>query len=282
MGRESNERNLSSPHPHQAKDDESYVWTAHSRATGHSVGITREGHVLTWGRSNRLGQLGRPTATKTKIKSSSSSVDATTTKATQPGLAVFEGRTTVRGVRAYAGGSADAGHTAVIDQDGDLWMAGCDRWQQLGLGSSMLGATGYTWKALYQTTFQRNDFVRAYLRELDPTATIRDVAIGGDHTIVLSSNGRDVIAFGKGGEGQLGLHQKCFVSAPMKSKYLSSSERGKISAVCAFDNCSAALSPKGEILSEAGKCHRTQSLLQSLVECRKEARLAGLLSDDSR
>lgn len=44
----------------------------------------------------------------------------------------------------YTGGTKDSGHTALVDEDGGLWMAGCDRWQQLGLGSSFTGAAGYT------------------------------------------------------------------------------------------------------------------------------------------
>mmetsp|Transcript_28650 Transcript_28650/g.41652 ORF Transcript_28650/g.41652 Transcript_28650/m.41652 type:complete len:99 (-) Transcript_28650:140-436(-) len=80
--------------------------------------------------------------------------------------------------------------------------------------------------------------------------TIRDVALGWDHTVVLSSNQRDVYVFGKGGDGQLGLSGKPFVSGPAKSVELSSkntsskhnndssSNSDNTAAVCAIRRCS--------------------------------------------
>jgi len=38
-----------------------------------------------------------------------------------------------------AGGAKDAGHSAAVDINGGVWTWGCDRWQQLGLGSSDTG-----------------------------------------------------------------------------------------------------------------------------------------------
>ena len=56
-----------------------------------------------------------------------------------------------------------------------------------------------------------------FMNETSGTNKIRDVALGGDHTVVLSGNQHDVYTFGKGGEGQLGVMGKPFVSAPVKS-----------------------------------------------------------------
>jgi alpha-tubulin suppressor-like RCC1 family protein len=142
---------------------------------------------------------------------------------------------TVKAAHAYVGGFGSAGHTAILDTEGRLWVCGCDRWQQLGLGSSQSGSSGYTWTGgrLWQEQLQLNTHVVTLLQTLDPSlgslstssATaaittaasdkddqsrryIRDVALGGDHTVILSANKRDVITFGKGAEDQLGLSSK--------------------------------------------------------------------------
>lgn len=77
----------------------------------------------------------------------------------------------VEPVRCYAGGMPDSGHSAVVDSLGQLlWLAGCDRWQQLGLDSPGAGAGGYIWKSgkIPRPTFVGNDFVPSFLRNLDP------------------------------------------------------------------------------------------------------------------
>jgi len=200
----------------------------------------------------------------------------------------------VHAVRAYVGGLPDAGHTALVDAHGRLWVAGCDRWQQLGLGSANGGASGYTWTSgkVFQTAFQQNTFVPDYLRQLEDahskssnatmTSTIiRDIAIGGDHTVALSSNQRDVVTFGKGAEGQLGLSEKRFVSAPTRSSVLSSScSESKIAAVCAMGYCSLTLDEEGDVLKTAGRCRTTQeSFWKSLEACRERAASAGLVRE---
>lgn len=75
------------------------------------------------------------------------------------------------------------------------------------------------------------------------------MGLGSDHTVVFSSNPKDVIVFGKGGEGQLGLKQKCFLSAPTKSSALSSN-RFEIGAVCAIEHCSLSLNRDGQVLTK--------------------------------
>lgn len=194
-------------------------------------------------------------------------------------------------VKAYVGGMSDSGHSALLDSNGHLWLAGCDRWQQLGLGSSSAGSAGYTWNQgrIWRTAFVRNGFLATALPQVtisttNPTPTttgnsgrlIRDVALGGDHTVVLSSNQKDVYVFGKGAEGQLGVDGKPFVSAPTRSKVLSSSDdKPDIAAVCAIKNCSLTLNQQGGVLSKAGKC---RGIEKSLVKCIRRAEFHGLLA----
>jgi len=247
-----------------------FDFVVEAEAAGHSVGIRkRDGSVFTWGRTNRLGQLGRGRESGTREKAS------------QPAPAAFEkrGEAQISAVVACAGGMPDSGHTAVVDNRGRLWMVGCDRWQQLGLGSPEGGAGGYTWVGgnTSRSTFVRNDFVTDLLQSLDPSgASVRDVAIGGDHTVVLSSNRRDVVVFGKGGEGQLGLKEKRFLSAPVKSPILSSSTP-RVAAVCAHEHCSLALDQTGDVVRQAGKCRPTTDFVRALAACQRRASQRGLI-----
>lgn len=245
--------------------------------SGQSVGITSDGIAHTWGR-NSLGQLGRPSGDKPS-------------REPHPAQFVDPNASTnlvdnVRVSRAYAGGNGEAGHSAVIDTNGHLWMAGSDRWQQLGLVKvtsidANLGATGYTWEGLWKEKFYKNGYVTKLLREVSGgDGTIRDIALGGDHTLVLSANRKDVIAFGKGGEGQLGLTGKPWVSAPVRSKELSS-KRGDIAAVCAINHCSLTLGDEGQVLTSTGKCSKRQSgaaFAKALQYCQKKAEREGLLT----
>mmetsp|Transcript_21993 Transcript_21993/g.45446 ORF Transcript_21993/g.45446 Transcript_21993/m.45446 type:complete len:271 (-) Transcript_21993:1784-2596(-) len=241
--------------------------------SGQSVGISSDGRAYTWGRTNKLGQLGRRSGEKPSKKPHPAQfVDPDDPSRTVDNVKV---------VRAFAGGNEEAGHTAVLDSTGSLWLAGTDRWQQLGLCNAALGTIGYTWDGLWKEAFHRNTFVPKLLSDVCCDATIRDIAIGGDHTLVLSANKRDVIAFGKGGDGQLGLAGfKPWVSAPVRSKELSS-RKGDIAAVCAINHCSLTLGNDGQVLSEAGKCSKRMSkrYAAALQYCQKRAERDGLVLD---
>ena len=244
--------------------------TSRSIEAGHTISINKNG--IAYGHchnrkvcNNELGQLGR-------IGDAYKSLPI---KLQEP----------VSVSRVYTGGFASSGHSALLDERGNLWLSGCDRWQQLGLGSSNSGSGGYTWTGgkLWQDQFQKNEHVVKLLQSLDPSLSkaptkdnarrwIRDVSLGGDHTVILSANKRDVITFGKGGEGQLGLSSKPWVSSPSKSKQLSSSN-SEISAVCAFKNCSMTLNDKGEVMKKAGKCSLDlKGMKKALDACRKRAK----------
>ena len=233
---------------------------------GHSIGITNDGQAYSWGSRKGLGQLGR--------KGRSSAI-----------LQVH----TEQGVRfeqAYVGGNKQSGHSALVDTDGRLWMFGNDRWQQLGLGSSKGGAAGYTWKALWQERPVLNE----WFHEVMPTgSTIRDMALGADHTVLLASNRRDVIVWGNGQHGELGLGRyKPFVSAPVRSKDLSLSETPTgtgstkdIAAVCAIHHCSLTLDHEGNVVNKSGKCG-LNTIRAGLEHCLLRARKARLIDTPAK
>ena len=122
-----------------------------AEGTRHSLGIDAHGRVFSWGKSNSLGQLGR--STKEIPAKNAGQVNIPIRRASKVYVSI--------------GNDSDSGHSAVIDSDGMLWMAGCDRWQQLGLGSSKGGSTGYTWKngKLWQENFVQSSHVIDLINE---------------------------------------------------------------------------------------------------------------------
>ena len=300
-----------------------------SEGPRHSLGVAGDGRVYSWGStrsSNNLGQLGRDTAKNKK-------------KVTHPGLVEPFNDNHLKAEKVFVSNSIqkDSGHSAILDKNGRLWMTGCDRWQQLGLGSVNGGSAGYTWKGgrLWQDkfvlsesitteiqksqkqmkkidgdTFSHDDNTRdnSYQTQRMPLSatvpSIRDVALGGDHTLVLSSNKKDIFAFGKCGDGQCGFIGKPYVSAPRRSKLLSStsssgsnerhndSSSGYIAAVCAIESCSITLDDEGKVIQQVGKCTPTSSsasmssssvltssaLSKGIKKCIQNARRRGLIN----
>ena len=132
-------------------------------------------------------------------------------------------------VAVAAGGGKDAGHSVAATADGAVYAWGCDRWQQLGLGSAEAGAVGYTWEGgrLWRTSPQR----------VGALGDVVDVAAGADHSVALSRDGR-VFAWGRGNDGQLG--NKAFVGPPRKVAALSKDATRRPVAVAAAAACSCA------------------------------------------
>ena len=152
------------------------------------------------------------------------------------------------------------------------------------MGSSKAGALGYTWAdgRLWQERFIPSPFITELIRDNESNVNsnnkkflIRDVSLGEDHTLVLCSNQRDVYAFGKGGDSQLGLVGRPFVSAPVRCTKLSSSE---IHAVCAVQSCSITLGAYGNVLNKVGKC-RHENVAQGIKECIDRAREQKLIHE---
>jgi alpha-tubulin suppressor-like RCC1 family protein len=236
----------------------------------HCIGITAGGIVYSWGNSNAMGQLGRPTHRDSKIP--------------KPVLLPVDMAADPPDMRAYAGGSHESGHSVLVSMaNNDVFVVGCDRWQQLGLGSAAGGSSGYTWEGgqIWRTQFVKNPFIADLMQTISGSRGIRDVALGGDHTVILSENQRDVYTFGKGGEGQLGVSGKPFVSAPVRSTMLSSSssrQHAMIAAVCAVHHCSLTLDTNGEVLNTAGKCRMgNKDVVQAIQSCQERAERDGLL-----
>jgi alpha-tubulin suppressor-like RCC1 family protein len=240
-----------------------FVHVAHGRdGSNHSIGITGDGIAYSWGTSNSMGQLGRSSGNITFP---------------QPVMIDEE----CVAYRSYAGGLSESGHSAILNESRScLYVAGCDRWQQLGLGSSKGGASGYTWGdggRIWRSEFVPNLYLQDFMRDESKSTKIRDVALGADHTVVLSENRKHVYTFGKGGEGQLGIIGKPFVSAPVRSSKLSSNKEGQIAAICAINHCSLTLDDHGNILKKAGKCRTTRAMKESLNACIQRAKQDGLL-----
>lgn len=239
-----------------------HVAQAHDGAK-HAIGIDANGTAYSWGSNNAMGQLGR-----------------TMGKLSKPHpVSIVPPDSGMQFSRGFTGGLSESGHSAILDTSRTrLYIAGCDRWQQLGLGSSSGGASGYTWTdggRIWRNEFVFTRHLHEFMKELSGTNKIRHVALGGDHTVVLSDNQHDVYTFGKGGEGQLGVVGKPFVSAPVKSTKLSS--KSAIAAVCAIQHCSLTIDDQGNVMNEAGKCRRSKDMTESLQTCVRRAEKDGLL-----
>lgn len=248
-----------------------------SVGTHHSLAITTEGNTYSWGKNNCVGQLGRATNSLMRPKTPGlvDFLDNNNNKAESNIIVANKVFTSV-------GSDKDSGHSAILDTNGNLWMSGCDRWQQLGLGSAKGGSNGYTWQKgrLWQEQFVPSLFITELIHENcnssvnNNNVTIQDVALGGDHTLVLTSNGA-VYGYGKGGDGQLGLVGKPFVSAPVKSTKLSSKDA---SAVCAIKDCSITLDKNGYILQKAGRCASSSLIIEGIAKCISRAKKEELIS----
>ena len=113
---------------------------------GHTIAINKDGIAYSYCHNkkvcnNELGQLGRAGDAYKSLP--------------------IKLQESVSVAHVYTGGFESSGYSALLDKNGYLWLSGCDRWQQLGLGSSNSGSSGYTWKAgkLWQDKFQKNEHV---------------------------------------------------------------------------------------------------------------------------
>jgi hypothetical protein len=185
-----------------------------SCAAHHCVAV-RDGLAVAFASGNggnRFGQLGRGTATSSSNRRNDDESSGSRQPMSMTLPADAEGLTVVA---AAAGGDRDGGHSAVVLSDGSVLTCGCDRWQQLGLGSSASGAAGYTWKngRIWQPLLQR---VESLARPSSDDDQFVDVACGADYTIVRSRKGR-VVGFGRSHLGQVTGNGKRgpFVTAPV-------------------------------------------------------------------
>ena len=250
----------SSTHCAQVRDHRVYTWATHAS------------------RGNRFGQLGRPVASEDHGEAHAVALPASS------GTPVL----------AAAGGNKDAGHTAVLTDKGLVYTFGCDRWLQLGLGSTEAGAVGYSWEGgkiwrespqlVFALAKRPAPTKMTKMLDTQPAPTrIIDVSCGADHTVALAANRKDVFTWGRGEHGQLGRGRKLFVSGgPDRASELSmpaenaagdGGGRGaEIAAVLAIGNCTATVvdggsgpAGGGRIAKAVGKCRTHMELLNRLA-----------------
>ncbi|XP_051913396.1 retinitis pigmentosa GTPase regulator b isoform X3 [Hippocampus zosterae] len=116
-------------------------------------------------------------------------------------------------------------HTALLTENGKLFMFGSNNWGQLGLGSKM--------------TVKKPTCVRALKSE-----KIQLVACGRNHTLICTAQGH-VYATGGNSEGQLGLGDCDERTSFQRLKFFDS--YGPIKMLAAGSNTSAALTESGEL-----------------------------------
>ena len=130
-----------------------------SEGPKHSMGITENGTIYSWGHnisSNNLGQLGRDTTSASKKNKKKKIKDMVL----KPGRVEFHNNdedrianntndnhndnnngnnNQMKGSKVFVSTTlqSDTGHSAIVNSSGTkLWMSGCDRWQQLSIGRS--------------------------------------------------------------------------------------------------------------------------------------------------
>ncbi|XP_061121487.1 retinitis pigmentosa GTPase regulator b [Syngnathus typhle] len=116
-------------------------------------------------------------------------------------------------------------HTALITENGKLFMFGSNNWGQLGLGSKV--------------TVNKPTCVRALKSE-----NVQLVACGRNHTLICTAQGH-VYATGGNSEGQLGLGDCNERTSFQRLKFFDS--YGPIKMLAAGSNTSAALTESGEL-----------------------------------
>jgi hypothetical protein len=174
-------------------------------------------------------------------------------------------------IRVAAGGDNQSGHSAVLTATGAVFTFGCDRWQQLGLGSSSGGTAGYTWLD-----------GKIWQREAKPVIALSsikvvDIACGFEHTACLCESG-EVVTFGRGNRGQLGLttgsDQRSakngpWLSCPTVSPHLSVAKGGQGYRIGAEENCTCTfkVGTDGDysVANCSGKCDKV-GLLERMVQ----------------
>jgi alpha-tubulin suppressor-like RCC1 family protein len=212
----------------EVQDGIGYIWATNSK------------------RGNRFGQLGRRSNSRTTKQCDNEYDDIKIPQKIDIPCAV-----------AAAGGSKDSGHTLLVDKNGQVFAWGCDRWQQLGLGSTKAGAAGYTWKEgkLWQ-------YYPQIVSALSGQVAVA-VAAGADHSVALLESG-EVWTWGRGEHGQLGQQGKPFVLPPTKSDALSSGPNvGTVRSIRAEANCTGIFG--GKMNSDG-----TRTLLKSVGRCPQE------------
>lgn len=118
---------------------------------------------------------------------------------------------------------------------------------------------------------------------------IANVALGGDHSIALDSNGRDVFSWGRGEAGQL-ADGKPFVRAPGRAAQVCAPAGQRVRAIAALHDCTGvALQAEGGggggaeaapvTLALAGRCAQVRAQIAASLGLPAEA---GAAANDGR
>lgn len=183
----------------------------------HTIALSASGDVFTWGH-NRVGQLGY-TNTETVPRNHEGAFFLPTPQ-------VVESLHGTRVAKVIAGW----GHSAVVCQNGDVYICGRNFMGQLGLGDP--------------ENFQKNERQHPYLSRFCLVQGLRGLrvrhfACGGEHSAAVLTNG-DVYTFGAGTRGQLGHGLPSNEFYPRLNKTLRESRRSVKDLACG-NNCTLVL-----------------------------------------
>lgn len=186
-------------------------------AGGSHTGVLRDGQLYGWGR-NHYGQTGLGSTTKITDVMDHPDTPMIINHAPKDLVSI----------------NYNQNHSLAIDQDGQVYSWGEDKYGQLGRGD--LGRNNC------------NDTEDCRL-DISAIAGIDDavlVAAGYRHNLVLTRDG-NVWAFGANDQGQLGDGTSNASSTPVSVNFLAASEVGHIVQVVASANSSYALDDKGQV-----------------------------------
>jgi alpha-tubulin suppressor-like RCC1 family protein len=206
----------------------------------HCVRITATGEAFARGlhkNGNRFGQLGRKINRKEKEVKILSPMPMSAESKEASSSSSSSKKRWAKGAVSQTMKVNEAGHTAMISEEGEIFTVGCDRWYQLGHGDAW-AARGLWTSNLTKANIENTEAVRFV-----------DVACGADHTVALSAKG-DVYACGRGEHDQLGFKH---FSQPVfkRSPTLSHPEAARVHA---RGNCSATADGAGKLLTYSGRC----------------------------
>ncbi|CAN8068889.1 unnamed protein product [Agarophyton chilense] len=182
--------------------------------TEHCAAISDRGGVVTWGNSNKYGQLGTLGATETQKEDPRI-----------PRPVKFPKDVTL------CDAACGDRHTVFLDRDGNLYSVGCDRWAQLGVSAE-------PWLKKHES------FVRIVQNaSLLQGLAGAEVACGGQHSVLLVKDGT-VFSFGFNQWGQLGHHNYSSFGPPSPiAQY-----QIRAVSVSAGENHTCLVTDKGELM----------------------------------
>jgi len=180
--------------------------------TAHCLALSSDGEVFSWSTGpggGRMGVLGRNPSPGSALSVAREDL---------PALVTLPGKG-----RAQAIACGDL-HSVVVGTMGEVWTFGSNRWMQLGLPTWEKGSSHHVEPQRVQA-----------LDKMGLKAS--SASCGADHTLIVTQDG-NIVGWGRGKEGQLGIEGNPFTSAPRilsGTTYLPAADPV---AVCAGLQCS--------------------------------------------